>query len=79
MYNRLMAGEVLVKAEEAKRFKVNEKSIQRDIKDIRAHFAGDSDSGKSLVYDWSRKGYIIRSSRAGRPESYTKTRERVLN
>ena len=59
MYNRLMAGEILVKAEEAKRFHVNEKSIQRDIEDMQAHFAGDADSGKSLVYDRSKKGYVL--------------------
>lgn len=59
MYNRLMAGEVLVKAEEAKRFKVTEKSIQRDIEDMRAHFAGDTDSGKRLTYDRTKKGYVL--------------------
>ena len=59
MYNRLMAGEILVKAKEAERFKVNEKSIQRDIEDMRAHFAKDTDSGKSLIYDRSQKGYVL--------------------
>lgn len=59
MYNRLLAGEVLIKAEEAKRFRVNEKSIQRDIEDMRAHFAGDTDSSKSLIYDRAKKGYVL--------------------
>lgn len=59
MYDRLLAGEILVKAKEAERFKVNEKSIQRDIEDMRAHFAGDDSLGKSLVYDRSKKGYVL--------------------
>ena len=59
MYNRLLAGEVLIKAEEAKRFRVNEKSIQRDIEDMRAHFAGNTESSKSLIYDRSKKGYVL--------------------
>ena len=59
MYKRLMAGEVLVKAEEAKRFQVNEKSIQRDIEDMRAHFARETDSGNSLIYDRVKKGYVL--------------------
>ena len=35
LYTRLQRGEVLHKAEEAHRFRVNEKSIQRDIESLR--------------------------------------------
>lgn len=59
MYNRIMDGEVVNKAEEAKRFGVNERSIQRDLEDIRAYFANDYEAGRELVYDRSQKGYIL--------------------
>ena len=35
LYNRLAEGEVLNKLDEAARFEVNERSIQRDLEDIR--------------------------------------------
>ena len=35
IYNRIVEGEVINKADEAERFQVNERSIQRDIDDIR--------------------------------------------
>ena len=36
LYERLCAGKVINKAEESRRFGVDERSIQRDIDDIRA-------------------------------------------
>ena len=54
-----MDGEVLVKADEAARYGVNERSIQRDIDDIRAYFANDPDSNRELVYDRTKKGYVL--------------------
>ena len=51
LYNRLAEGEVLNKADEAARFEVNERSIQRDLEDNRAYFANDPDSNRELVYD----------------------------
>ena len=59
LYNRLSEGEVLNKAEEASRFDVNERSIQRDLEDIRAYFANDPESNRELVYDRSQKGYVL--------------------
>ena len=44
LYNRLNEGEILVKGDEAERFGVNERSIQRDLEDIRAYFAEDPES-----------------------------------
>ena len=59
LYNRLSEGEVLNKAEEASRFDVNERSIQRDLEDIRVYFANDPESNRELVYDRSQKGYVL--------------------
>lgn len=59
IYNRLENGEVLNKAEEASRFGVNEKSIQRDFEDIRAYFMDAHESNNELIYDRSEKGYKL--------------------
>ena len=59
LYNRLNDGEILIKADEASRFGVNERSIQRDLDDIRAYFANDMESNRELVYDRSKKGYVL--------------------
>jgi len=59
MYNRLAEGEVLNKADEATRFEVNERSIQRDLEDIRAYFANDPESNRELIYDRTQKGYVL--------------------
>ena len=59
LYNRLNEGEVLNKSDEAVRFDVNEKSIQRDFEDIRAYFANDPGSNRELVYDRTKKGYVL--------------------
>ena len=58
-YNRLYEGETLVKADEAARFEVNERSIQRDLEDIRAYFANDPESNRELIYDRTKKGYLL--------------------
>ena len=59
LYNRIVEGEVLNKADEAARFGVNERSIQRDLEDIRAYFANDPESDRELIYDRSQKGYVL--------------------
>ena len=59
LYNRLAEGEVLNKADEAARFEVNERSIQRDLEDIRAYFANDPESNGELIYDRTQKGYVL--------------------
>lgn len=59
IYNRLSEGEVLIKSEEAARFDVNEKSIQRDFEDIRAYFANNPELNRELIYDKSKKGYVL--------------------
>lgn len=60
IYTKLMNGYVVNKAEEAKLYKVNERSIQRDIDDIRDFL--DLDVARtgiinSIIYDWVEKGY----------------------
>ncbi len=59
IYNRLSEGEVINKAKEANRFEVNEKSIQRDLEDIRAYIANDPKIDKELTYDRLKKGYVL--------------------
>ena len=59
LYNRLNDGKTINKAEEAQKFGVNERSIQRDLEDIRAYFADDPDSNRELIYDRGRKGYLL--------------------
>lgn len=60
IYTKLMNGAVVNKAAEAKRFGVNEKSIQRDIEDIRCYLEAESeDAGaiNNVIYERERKGY----------------------
>ncbi len=59
LYNRLADGEAINKADEAARFEVNERTIQRDIDDIRAYYAEDPEADRELVYDRARKGYVL--------------------
>lgn len=62
IYSRLMNGRTINKAEEAKRFKVSEKSIQRDIENIRAFLdeqARTDGIPNNLVYDYTDKCYKI--------------------
>ena len=60
IYTKLMNGAVVNKATEAKRFGVNEKSIQRDIEDIRCYLEEESEETgaiNSVIYNRERKGY----------------------
>lgn len=59
IYTRLMNGVLINKAEESARFDVNERSIQRDIEDIRAFLESNSDDAgySQLVYNHGAKGY----------------------
>ena len=62
MYDRLLKGGVLVKAEEATRFDVDTRTIQRDLDDIRAHLSEEGARDRELVYDRNRMGYVVRES-----------------
>lgn len=62
IYSRLMNGRVINKSEEAKRFGVTEKSIQRDIEGIRTFLddqAATDGIPNNLIYDYKLKAYRI--------------------
>lgn len=62
IYARLSEGYVVNKAEEAARYNVNERSIQRDIDHIRNFLDNDSERTgvvNSIVYDRMAKGYRL--------------------
>ena len=63
IYTRLCEGKTINKAEEAKKFEVDERSIQRDIDDIRAFFderkVSDVAEQRKIVYDRMKKGYVL--------------------
>ncbi len=67
IYARLMSGRTITKAEEAERFGVSEKSIQRDLDEIRTFLedqtAADGIPNK-LVYDRRSNGYVIEQADA---------------
>ena len=65
IYSRLMNGRTINKAEEARRFCVSEKSIQRDIEEIRTFLddqAATDGIPNNLIYDHKIKGYRIEES-----------------
>lgn len=62
IYTRLLNGETINKFEAAARYGVNEKSIQRDIDDIRNFFSQklmEEGYGKEVIYDRRAKGYCL--------------------
>lgn len=62
IYAKLIAGDIVNKSEEALRYRVNERSIQRDLDNIRSFFDGNSsETGyiNSVVYDYKEKGYKL--------------------
>lgn len=62
IYQRLSSGKMINKAEEAARFGVDERSIQRDIDDIRAFLDDqamtDGDT-RQIAYDRKRKAFLM--------------------
>lgn len=59
IYTKLINGYLISKAEEAERYGVNERTIQRDIDEIRNHLENESeDTGltNSVIYDRIKKG-----------------------
>ena len=62
MYIRLCEGKTINKAEESRKFEVDERSIQRDIDDIRSFIedkrlsAGDV---REIIYDRAKKGFVL--------------------
>ena len=63
MYARFCEGKTINKFEEAQRFGVDERSIQRDIDDIRAFLGNRSatytSDTRAIEYDRSKKGFVM--------------------
>jgi len=63
IYTRLCKGKIINKAEEARQFGVDERSIQRDIDDIRSFLddcaVKDSTDTRKIMYDRTKKGFIM--------------------
>ena len=61
LYERLSRGEVVRKAELAQKFAVTDKTIQRDIEELRAYLAETrTDAGEaSIIYERNRGGYLL--------------------
>lgn len=61
MYERLNKGEMLFKAKLAAEFNVTEKTIQRDIDDLRAYLTEEhfSEPDTAIKYDKSKNGYYL--------------------
>lgn len=59
IHNRLRDRHIIKKSEEALRFNVNNRTIQRDIDDIRTYYTEKNELGKELIYDRARKGYVL--------------------
>lgn len=63
LYVRLCEGKVINKAEAAKRFGVDARSIQRDIDDIRAFLdeqkTESASDNRMIEYDRNKKGYVM--------------------
>ena len=61
LYERLSRGEVVRKAELAQKFAVTDKTIQRDIEELRAYLTETRTdaSEASIVYERNRGGYLL--------------------
>lgn len=62
IFSKLINGEVVNKTEEAKRFGVTERSIQRDIDDLKCFFADNADEGdifREVKHSKKLKGYYL--------------------
>lgn len=58
LYTRLQKGEILNKRNIATEYEVNERSVQRDIEDLRAYLA-EYEPTHELIYDSKQKGYRL--------------------
>ena len=62
IYTKLLNGSLVNKTEEATKYHTSERSIQRDIDDIRSYLEETDANGgviNTVVYDRSRKGYCL--------------------
>lgn len=73
MYERLNKGEILYKRELANLFCVSEKTLLRDINDLRVYFENTSLKSESIVYDKKINGYYLKQ-----PTEYLMTNQEIL-
>lgn len=69
LYTRLLKGDMIYKKEEAVKFGVTEKSIQRDIEDVRVFLSNRTvEQGivNDVVYDQKHHGYQLKKAEQGR-------------
>ncbi len=62
IYSLLNSGEIIKKSDLANKFEVTERTIQRDIEDIRAFFSNNTyqiGCGKSVIFDRKNNGYRL--------------------
>ncbi len=59
MYERLNKGEILFKADLANLFCVSEKTMLRDISDLRTYYANTTGNSESILYDKKINGYYL--------------------
>ena len=62
IYTKLLEGKTVIKADEAAFYGVTERSIQRDIDDLRAFFA-DRHTDQEVVYDRRQRGFRLTNHR----------------
>ena len=64
LYERLNRGEVVNKKEFAEGFNISEKSVQRDIEDLRVYLAEVYENGDDITveYDYRKNGYFLRKT-----------------
>lgn len=58
IYSRLVNGEIISKAELSVQYHVSERSIQRDIEDLRC-FISNQSLGQDIIYDYKLRGYRL--------------------
>lgn len=66
MYEKLNRGEIINKKQFAEQFEISEKSVQRDIEDLRAYLSDSCENAEdvSIEYDYIKNGYrLIRKER----------------
>ena len=63
LYTRFEEGKIVRKPEMAQKFQVTERSVQRDIDDLRCFFR-DQTPAKEIIYDRSVKGYRLKENTA---------------
>ncbi len=69
IYSRLLNGHLVIKAREAVYYGVNERTIQRDIDDIRNYLVNKADDTgyvDAVKYDRMEKGYRLEQTRGGK-------------